>query len=472
MAVRFGARDIAPGVTGVDGEHLVRILDPDVINDLDLYRFGVKYAARRLDSVYYFDNGETLQLDGDLHHAADLMLDDDTRDQFGAFMRDALELAALLRPAFAPVRSVGDEKATKHALEKSLSHASPEISARITRYALASIDDVLNASFEDGPVKTLLTSEAAFMSGAAPHEAFSFMSFLRSLAGETAGLQGAVAYPEGGAISIITALRRAVQAAKVEIRAAARVKSILIEWDRAAGVVLEGGGQLRAPVIVNALDAPRAFLDMIGPDIIDIEFQRMLTAPKSYIASARAQITLKGIAKDETTKENLSRRLVYAPPPEEVRRAFIDARAGRVPENLIVEAIFPDALDPEAAKDSNQLLSAIAHPLPFDEKPDARRRNDISAAILAALEKIAPDIGEQIDVIDLRLPVDLASVTGAGSAAFAARPAIMQQWVLAGHISVRQRYRRRLFLRSRSADRRWSFLCGWQKCSESRIEGA
>ena len=424
-------RDIAPGVTGIDGEHLVRILDPDVISDLDLYRFGVKYAARRLDSVYYFDDEESLQLDGDLQHAADLMLDDDTRDQFGAFMRDALELAAFLRPVFAPLRSVGDENATKQALDKALGQASPEISALITSYAMASIEDVLNGRFEDGPVKTLLTSEAAFLSGAAPHEAFSFMGFLRSLAGETAGLQGASAYPEGGAVAIINALRRSVQAAKVEIRAAARVKSILIEWDRAAGVVLENGGQVRAPVIVNALDAPRAFLDMIGPDIIDIEFQRMLTAPRKHIASARVQLTLKGVAEDETTKENLNRRLVYAPPPEEVRRAFIDARAGRVPEKLIIEAIFPGALDSEAALDGDQLLSVVAHPLPFDEEPDRRRRNEISTAILAMLENVAPDIGEQVDIVDLRLPCDLARATGASSAAYVAKPAIMQQWAMA-----------------------------------------
>ncbi len=426
------ARDIAPGVAGVDGEHLVRILDPDVINELELYRHGVNYAARRLDSVYYFDDGETLHLDGDLQHAADLMLDDDTRDQFGTFMREALELAAFLRPTFAPLRSTEDAQSTKQALDKSVRQASPEISALIARYALASIEDVLNASFDDGPIKTLLTSEAAFLSGAAPHEAFSFMGFLRCLAGETAGLQGAVAYPDGGVVSIINSLRRAVQAAKVEIRAAAPVKSILIEWDRAAGVVLQGGGQVRAPIIVNALDASRAYLDMIGPDALDIEFQRMLTAPQSHLASARLQITLRGVAKDEATKENLRRRLVFSPPPNDVRRAFIDARAGRIPESAIVEAIFPGALDTDAAVDGGQILSIVAHPFPFDQAPDARRRNEISTVILAALEKIAPGISEQVDVIDLRLPCDLAKVTGANIAAYAAKPTIMQQWALAG----------------------------------------
>ena len=426
------SRDIAPGVIGTDAEHLIRILDPDVIAELDLYRHGVKYASRRLDSVYYFDDEESLQLDGDLQHAADLMLDDDIRDQFSKFMQQALELAAFLRPTFAPVRAAGDERANKQAVEKALSQASPEMSTLISRYAMMSIEDALNSAFEDGPVKTLLTAEASFLSGAAPHEAFSFMSFLRSLAGESAGLQGASAYPEGGAVTIISALRRAVQAAKVEIRAASPVKSILIEWDRAAGVILENGGQVRAPVIINALDARRAFLDMIEPGVIDIEFQRMLTAPQSHLASARLQVTLRGAAKDESTEENMRRRLVYAPSPEQVRRAFIDARAGRVPETPIVEAIFPGVLDPETAMDGGQLISIVAHPFPFDEAPDARQRNDITRAILEMLEKIAPGVGEQVDIIDLQLPSDLAKTTGANAAAFAAKPAVMQQWALAG----------------------------------------
>ena len=50
---RIAEREIAPGVNGVDGEHLVTMLDPDVIAELDLYRHGLSFAARRLDTTYF-----------------------------------------------------------------------------------------------------------------------------------------------------------------------------------------------------------------------------------------------------------------------------------------------------------------------------------------------------------------------------------------------------------------------------------
>ncbi|MEZ5894337.1 MAG: NAD(P)-binding protein, partial [Parvularculaceae bacterium] len=55
---RIAQREIAPGVFGVDGEHLVTVLDPEVIADLDLYRHGLEFAARRLDTTYFFESGE------------------------------------------------------------------------------------------------------------------------------------------------------------------------------------------------------------------------------------------------------------------------------------------------------------------------------------------------------------------------------------------------------------------------------
>jgi phytoene dehydrogenase-like protein len=433
---RVAAREIAPGVEGVDGEHLVTQLDPDAIAELDLYRHGIEFAARRLDTTYFFESGGVLRFDGDLTQAALLSLDDDSdREMLEAFMGDVLETSAYLRPAFSPAGYPGDREAHQRALEKSLGQSSPEMAARIRKYLFATADEVLRARFGEGPLRTLLLAETAFRSAAAPFEPFSFMSLLRRYAGEAAGLQGAAAYPKGGAVSVVTALRRAAQAAKVDVRAATPVKSILIEGDRVAGVTLLDGGQVRAPIVIAAIDAKQAFQDMIGPQFIDIELQRILSARKPQIASARMQIILKGVAQDDATRRNMMRRLVYAPSPEALASAFIDARAGRVPERLIVEAVFPTALDEGAALDKRQVMSIIAHPLPFDEAPDADRREAIRSAILDSIEMFAAGFSGRIEAEDLRLACDEADFVRASKGAYAAKPDIMQQWALAAAVT-------------------------------------
>lgn len=433
---RIAARDIAPGVVGIDGEHLITQLDPEVIDDLDLYRHGIEFAARRLDTTYFFESGRVLRFDGDLTQAALLSLEDDgDREALEAFMGDVLETAAFLRPAFHPAGFPGGGDNYQRALEKTLGQATPEMAARIRRYLFATADDVLRGRFGDGPLRALLLAETSFRSAAAPNEPFSFMALLRRYAGEAAGLQGAAAYPKGGAVSVVTALRRAAQAAKVDVRAATPIKSILIEGDRVAGVTLLDGGQLRAPVVIAAIDAHQAFHEMIGPEIIDIELQRLLSARKPEIASARMQIILKGVAQDDATRKNMMRRLVYAPSPEALTAAFIDARAGRVPERLIVEAVFPTALDEGAALDKRQVMSIIAHPLPFDAAPDAARREAVRSAILDSIEMFAAGFSGRIEAEDLRLACDDAAVARASAGAFAAKPGVMQQWALAAAVT-------------------------------------
>lgn len=433
---RIAAREIAHGVEGIDGEHLITVLDPHVIADLDLYRHGLEFAARRLDTTYFFEEGDVLRFDGDLSRAALMSLEDDgDREALEAFMNDVLEIAGFLRPTFKPSVFPGGDPHHQRALEKALGQVSPEIAARMRTYLGASADDVLREKFGDSPLRTLLLAEASFRSAAPPNEPFSFMGLIRRYAGEAAGLQGAAAYPKGGALSVVTALRRAAQGAKVDVRAGAPVKSILIEGDRVAGVALQDGGQIRAPIVVAAIDARQVFFDMIGPAGIDIGLQRVLTGLRPEITSARMQIILKGVAQDEATQKNMMRRLVYAPPPEALVSAFIDARAGRVPERLIVEAVFPTALDEGAALDKRQVMSVMAHPLPFDAAPESSRREAIRSAILDSIEMFAAGFSGRIEADDLRLACDEALAARASIGAFAARPNILQQWAISAALT-------------------------------------
>lgn len=436
----IAAREVASGVEVVDGEHLVTLLDPQVIAELDLYRHGLDYAARRLDTTYFFDGGDALRLDGDLAQAAYLSLDEDNeRDALHRFMNELLEAAVYLRPAFRPaVFSSGDPHYAR-ALEKALGHAPLALSARIRQYLFSSVRDIVEDRFTDGPLRQLLYAEGAFRSGAAPHEAFSFMSIVRRLSGEAAGLQGASAYPSGGAVAVVSALRRAAQAAKVDVRAATPVSSILIEGDRVAGVMLKDGGQLRAPLLVASNSAAEVFLELIGGASIDIELQRVLSAQRAEISSARLHLVLKGVAQDDATKENLLRRLFYAPNVESVTSAFMEARAGRVPEKLIIEALFPSALDDHsgvgAGSENRQVMSVLAHPVPFDARPDDARREAIKQAILTNIENFASGLSERIEVADLRLPDDDARASGSSAEAFAAKPDMMRQWALTSTVA-------------------------------------
>lgn len=425
-------REFAPGFHCVDGEHLIFALDPELVSELDLYRFGLAYANRRLDTMYFFEDGPPLLLDGEPFRWKESLAkaDIEETDAFGVLVDDLLETANFLRTHLKLSTKPG-AKNSDAALARFFAGAPTDRAGLIERFAFAPVDDVVDAVFEDERLKALLTAEASLRAAPAPHEAFSFLSLAFGLTGEIAGLQGARAYAEGGASAVADALRRAAQAAGVDFRASASVKSVIVEWDGVAGVELAGGGQIRAPIVVNALDARRAFIDHIGSEKLDIEFQHALVAPTPKIASARLHLALRGAPADKRTKLNLRRRLVLAPSRNTMRRAYGAAQAGGVTAPLIVEAVFSSAFDISVAPANGQTISVIAHPVAYSARPSESERDAIRSAILTSLEIMAPELSTRIEAADLRLPADLASDLGANPAAYASRPSVLEQWARA-----------------------------------------
>ncbi len=412
-------RRAAPdGEGALNGEHLFHALDPQMIDDLDLYSCGVAYAARRMGVAYFFEDGECLRLGGDLRAAAQDAEPDG--DAFMAFITDAFEAASFLRPLFSGAPGANA------AFKAAFADAPPRLAALAERWMAQSAEEALADYFPDGAAKTALLAEAAFRSGAPPHEAMSFSPLLARWAGEVAGLQGAVAFAEGGAGAVIDALRRAAQKAKVEFRTSSPVAKILIEKDRAAGVELETGNQLRAPVVVAAIDAETTYTRLIGPAVLDRAFQQSIAMRKPAVSTAHLHLELKGAPMDAATRADLARRIVYAPSVERIRRAFVAASNGEVPAHLIVEAVFENAFDEDAATD-RQRLSVLAHPVPVSLPAGKKHRKALRDAIIAGVERFAPDISARIDAETLATAGDMAAGAGAPTRAFAAREGVYRQ---------------------------------------------
>ncbi len=425
-------REFAPGYHCADGEHLLSALDPELVSDFDLYRFGLSFSNRCLDTVYYFDDGAAIRLDGEPQRWKQSLsrAGCDEIEPFGDFMEMVLETAALLR-SHLKLTMGRDGRQSKFMVSSIFSNAPPERVALIERFLFGSTDDVLDGVFKDPRLQNLIMAESSLRMAAAPHDAFSFLALVHALSGEVAGLQGARAYVKGGIVGVVDALRRAAQAKKVDIRAAASVKSVIVEWDRIAGVELVDGTQIRTPIVVNALDARSAFVNQIGFEKINLEFQHVLDAPTPKTASARIHFALRGAPADQSTKANLSRRLVLAPSRTALRHAYHSARSGKVSAPLIIEAVFPSAFDEKAMAAKKQVLSIFAHPIPYDENPSENMRAEIMEAAIRSLELIMPGVTDRIEASELRLPADIAHESGVDPVTLAARPLILEQWARA-----------------------------------------
>lgn len=392
-----------------DGAHLLHSLDARVIDDLDLYRHGVEFAARRLDTEYYFDDGERLFVGGDLRSAVHEF--DDEAEKFPSFIEDTFEAAAALRPLLAGPPDAAIE------LLSAIKNLPAGIPERIGEMLTNSAEQVLDHYKLRGRMRTAMMAEAVFRSGLAPHEAMSFSALLARWSGEIAGLQGAIAFPVGGVSAVMDALRRAAQKAKVDIRASTEVEKILIEKDCAAGVVLTDGGQLRAPIVISALDANTTYDNMIGAASLDVTFQHALSLSPSKITTAQLQLVLENEAALAGDEMDPMRRLVYAPDPAEIRCAFTMAANGEAPDTFVIEAIYASVFD-HTKDDDKQYVSVFAHPAPAQKIPDTDFRNALRDAIVNTFEKLAPGVAGRIAEEKLILASDLGGAAGGAHALY------------------------------------------------------
>jgi len=94
-----------------------------------------------------------------------------------------------------------------------------------------------------------------------------FISLYHDLGG-AAGVPGAWGYARGGMGAVTAALRVAAEAAGATVRTSAPVERVLVEDGRASGVVLEGGEELTARVVLSNADPLRTaeLAGVEGPD--------------------------------------------------------------------------------------------------------------------------------------------------------------------------------------------------------------
>jgi phytoene dehydrogenase-like protein len=94
--------------------------------------------------------------------------------------------------------------------------------------------------------------------------------------------QGNAGYPIGGSLPMIGLIEDNYRKLGGRIRFRARVERILVEDGRAVGVVLQGGEELRADVVVSAADGHATIFDMLGGRFVDERIRKIYETYKPF----------------------------------------------------------------------------------------------------------------------------------------------------------------------------------------------
>ena len=117
-----------------------------------------------------------------------------------------------------------------------------------------SAGEMLDERFESDLVKALFGFDAIVGNYASPYAAGSAYVMLHHAFGEVNGKKGVWGHAIGGMGAITQAMARAARGHGVEIETDAGVREVIVEGDRAVGVILDNGATVRAKYVASGVN--------------------------------------------------------------------------------------------------------------------------------------------------------------------------------------------------------------------------
>jgi phytoene dehydrogenase-like protein len=271
------------------------------------------------------------------------------------------------------------------------------------------VHDLLEECFDSAALKGALAFDAVLGANFGPRSPGTVLTLLYRLAAESAAGDVGLSQPKGGMGALCNAVAKAAVAAGAVIRTAAPVARILIEADRACGVVLESGERITALNVISSADPKTTFLKLLGTAHLDAGFARRVNHIRSSGLAAKLHIALNRMPPFRGISEDALRgRLLIAPSLEYLEHAYNHAKYGEFSASPAMEITVPSVNDPSLAPAGRHVLSAIVQYAPYALKEgwEQARQRFLDIA-LDTLERVAPGLRSCMVAAEVLTPVDV-----------------------------------------------------------------
>jgi len=232
---------------------------------------------------------------------------------------------------------------------------------------------------------------------------FSMLFLLMTLAWFDAGDSG---YAVGGSLPIARTLEARYKALGGEISYNSRVKKIIVENNRAVGITLEDGSELRADIVVSCADGYHTIFDMLDGKYVNDEIKSWYKETPIFQPLVHVAF---GVNRD------------FADVPHVIGGISIP-----IAKTLVIGEQKHDRLpvmiynfDPSYAPAGKTVLKVMLESrydywkkLAGDEKSYEAEKECIAREILEGLEPRFPGITEQVEMTDVATPLTFERYTG------------------------------------------------------------
>ncbi len=308
-------------------------------------------------------------------------------------------------------------------------------SFRLLRWGPMAAADLVAEFFETDLLQAAVATRGVFGTAQGPWSAGSGAVLLLNAAIDPAP-GGSSVTVKGGPAALAKGMTESVRSAGVQIRTGARVARVIVEEDRAVGVILEDGTEIRARAVISNADPRRTFLDLVDPVNLDPGFMTKVRNYRMRGTVAKVHLALGGLPvfAGVANPADLHGRIVIAPGIDYLERSFDASKYGQIPQHPYLDFTIPTLSDPSLAPMGKHVLSAHVQFVPYKVAGGThwdQHRSDLAAVVLRALEQYAPGIGGMVEATQVLLPSDLERTYGlTGGQIFHGEPSLDQLFTM------------------------------------------
>jgi phytoene dehydrogenase-like protein len=414
--------EFCPGFRNSVAAYTVSLLNPKVIRDLKLADHGLRIVERRAQNFLPAPDGRYL-LTGEgrtLPSIAKLSAHDAAAIE--GFSRELEAIADVLRefvlrapPNLVEGFGAGAIRESFNALGTAsiLRKLSLEQKRDLLDLFTRSAGEMLDERFENDLVKALFGFDAIVGNYASPYAAGSAYVMLHHAFGEVNGKKGVWGHAIGGMGAITQAMARAAREHGAEIETEAGVREVIVERDRAVGVILDNGTTVRAKYVASSVNPKLLYTRLVPAQALPPAFLARIERWRNGSGTFRMNVALSALPSFTALPgdgDHLTAGIILGPSLSYMDRAWQDARAHGWSREPVVEVLIPSTLDDSLAPTGQHVASLfcqhVAPQLP-DGKSWDEHREEVADLMIAAVDKYAPGFSASVIGRQILSPLDL-----------------------------------------------------------------
>jgi phytoene dehydrogenase-like protein len=409
--------------------YTVSLLNPKVINDLELHRFGLKVVERRASNFLPTADGRYILTGGERTHSEVAKFSSRDAARLGAYGQKLEAIADVLRDLVLTTPPNALEGSWREALPELLRAARVggrvrKLDMELRRELLAlfsmSAGDYLDNWFESDPIKAVYGFDGIVGNYASPYTPGSAYVLLHHVFGEVNGKRGAWGHAIGGMGAITQAMAKSAGARGVTIRTGTPVREVLVESGRAVGVITEGGETLRANAVISNLNPRLLYTKLIDPAALPAQFLEHMSHFRCGSGTFRMNVALAELPDftclpGRSAGDHHTAGIIIAPTLKYMERAYFDAREHGWSRAPIVELVIPSTLDDSLAPAGQHVASLfcqhVAPILPDGQSWD-QHRESVADLMIDTVNQYAPNFKASVLGRQIMSPLDLERTFG------------------------------------------------------------